>query len=157
MGSKIENRVILDRENNEHTYMVTQLAAKSALKLKVRLAKVLSAGLGGLGALMKDETKADAKVAPGAKTKALEAIERILTTVDVDEVVGLMENILGNGLVVRDGVKLDKTLTPFTGDLMEMYKAAAFVLEVNFADFFGVLKKLNPISEPEPQPTAPTE
>jgi len=161
MAVSTETKMILDRDGVEHQYSVTQMAAKPSMKLKLRLTIALAPGLGGLKAVVaKFHTSGGLKSTESPEDQArttegaLDAIEKILITMDPDEAVDMVEYMLTSGLVVRDGEKV-KTIAIYSGDLMELYKAAGFVLKVNYADFFGVLEKLNPTS-PKSVP-APTE
>ena len=153
MGAKTETKMIADREGFEHMYSVTQLSAKAQMFLKLRIAKAIAPGLGGIkgviGAFSGGEVSQES---PLVKNGALDAIEKILMSVDPTEAVNIIEYVLvGSKSVIRDDARLINLDAVYTGDLMEMYKAAAFVLEVNFADFFGVLEKLKPISAVSPK------
>lgn len=160
MAAKTETRMIPDSEGAKHQYQVTQLSARSALFFKFRLGKALAPGLGqlksALGALAKtqddesDLSPTEQKTAIGA---ALGAVEAILMTLDPSEAQSIIEYTLTQCHVVRDGQKIPNAATIdllYTGNLKEMFKAAMFVWEVNFADFFAGLGKLLDTSKASP-------
>jgi hypothetical protein len=122
------------REINGHNYEASPLPARRALKLQMRLVKSLGPGLGQMlgavkGSLSDAELDGDALAA---------GISKLMSELgSPDEAAQLLVDMVAG--VVRDNVVITpKTFNAqFQGTLLDVYKVAGFVLEVNYGDFFG--------------------
>lgn len=105
------------------TYLVTQIDAVSALKIQTKLIKILGPGVFGL-----------VGGKPSAE-KLKQIIPELMKNFD-DEVVNdlVLKLFEKNVFHEVDGKpRVVDFATHFTGKLMEMWKVAAFILEVNFS------------------------
>ena len=74
---------------------------------------------------------------------ASEALELLLSRLDPKTQAKLIKDLFETGFIERDGNKLPflKTYeTEFSGDLLSLYRAIAFAVEVNFGGFFPMLR-----------------
>lgn len=131
------------REKNSQTFqsvdgpvkcVVQQLGGKRAFKLSLRLAKSIFPALAAVGA-SKDRAAQFAAIS--------QAVEKL----SVDELDSLLSDLLKDHLVIFDEAKgvvhsegFERIDALFTGKAIEIYKLFYFALEVNFADFFGMLR-----------------
>jgi len=124
-----------EKKINGRTYKVEPLGAKEAIRLLGRLTKV--------GGAAWDRLRKD--IEDGAETMNVGMV--IVTFVvelsrnnDVDDVVGLIEEICGYAQVKLDSgyskIYFDEE---FSGRLQDVHKVATFVLEENFSDFLSEL------------------
>lgn len=98
------------------TYMVTQLPARRALRLKAKLVKLF----GGL-------------------FMASDSLQTVFATLDENQFEALcMEMMQG---VRKNGVELTPATfdLEFAGDMAGVYKLLLFIIEVNYANFFSML------------------
>ncbi|GAH63048.1 unnamed protein product [marine sediment metagenome] len=120
-------------------YLVTQTDAISALKIQTKLIKILGPGAlpmivkmqGVLGAAKKDKKK----VGELAKEALSIILPAIASSFDDETVNSLVLSLFERGVFTKAG---DASIpvefsTHFVGKPMEMWKVAAFILEVNFA------------------------
>ena len=114
------------REIDGHTFFARQMLPLQALRLQARLAKLI----GPAAPFLAEATKGDISGAVNAVFGAL----------NPDEAITLMTDLLKT--LTKDGRQVGNIDVDFVDcELPTMYKAAGFVLELNFKDFFGVLKK----------------
>lgn len=133
MPVRKENRAIQDSEDKDHDYYVIQKPAMQGEVLKFELIKLLGPSVGKL----RDITQGKKGI---NQSKALEvfgdAIKGLFdSTNPKDLTLWLQSLVIG---VTRDGdrITLQNFDEIYTDNMMEFYKACAFVLEVNFANFF---------------------
>ncbi len=123
------------KEINGHTYTVTPFPGRRAFKVKAKLLKKLGPGLASMLGAAKGDSLIDTDIDGAALGKGVETLFANLGS--PEEMMQLVEELLA--MTRRDG----KEITPavidleYQGNLSEMYRGLAFVLEVNFADFFG--------------------
>lgn len=126
------------------TYKVEGVLATEAIKLQMRLLKVIGSGidrlpviLGGVGKSASEEKKAESNAA------AVAAFTDIFVNGDPDEMTNLIKDIVELAMVKRpsntyDQVDLDGD---FTTDKSALIPVAIFVLKEVLGDFFsGVLE-----------------
>jgi len=115
------------------TYMVTQLPARRALKLKARLIKLF----GPVFAQMYLTTSAE-KSEDQQKQDMVRAVQILASTIDENVFENLVLEIV-NG-VRKNGVELTPSVVDieFAGDIGTLYQVVWFVLEVNFSNFFSM-------------------
>lgn len=105
-----------------NTYLVTQMDAISALKIQTKIIKVIGPGavslIGGIGA---DKIKA--------------VIPALLKNFDDEIVNEIVLSLFEKGVFIEiNGTpKVVDFATHFAGNMPEMWKVVAFILEVNFA------------------------
>ncbi len=141
-------------------YSVTQLPARRALKLKAKLIKMFGPSVSHI--LM---TATEPQEKPVKEMNEEELVHHnAISPVDHYRIMELRKNSLVKGIqllaqdldekvfdqlcvemlqcVRRDNVELVESIidTVFAGNLMELYLVIAFVLEVNYADFFLAMK-----------------
>lgn len=133
------------RTIGEHTYRVTQLTALKGRALFTRLVRFLGpAAAGALGS----------RRGLGALDKG--ALMSDLATRVTDEELGYFCDVLGEctEIIGASGKaeRLDRELfdVHFAGRMLDMFKWLQFALEVNFADFLSVLRRI-----PDASSTAP--
>lgn len=110
------------RDVNGVSYEVTQFPAQTGVKLgftlMTKLAPVLD--LAGGGAVLE---------------KLPKAIMQLGANLKEGEFYDLLKRLLVNDCVKREGRRVDFEVD-YSGELPEAMKAAAFVMEVNYRDFF---------------------
>lgn len=115
------------------TYMVSQFPGRRAIKIQIRLVKLLGPAVASLVAGSKglDDSIALSNLA--------DAVARLGAALDPDDFESLVMELLSmtrkNGREIGSQAAFD---AEFTGKLTTVYKVLAFVLEVNFKDFFGL-------------------
>lgn len=121
----------------------------TALRLKARLIKKIAPGFGMfLGSLSGDPGKTNLTDMAIDGETLRGAFQTFLDGLSEDEFIELVKTLLAKVTCVinEDGKKLTFPLGAhfqngfdkvFTGKLMSVYKVIAFVLEVNYPDFFG--------------------
>lgn len=131
MSLKTES-IDLETSEGPKTFEVTQLTVLRATKMLTRLGRLLGPSLKD----MKGGTDAEALKMLGAA-----AIGDLLARLEETEVERLLLDLLETTTV--DGAPVKKQLDLlFAGSLVEMFKLAAFALQVNFGDFFAALADL---------------
>lgn len=120
----------------EHEVAVTQLPARRAIKLKIRLINIFGPAIGELlGSVenVKGSTLMDADI-NGSTLSA--GFTQLAKAVDPDLMVALMEQLFQ--AVRIDGKEFNWEIADmeFAGDLGRLYEIAFFVLRVNFESFF---------------------
>ena len=128
----------IDETIGDVTYMTTQWPATKQMIMKLKIAQTFGPSIFKMvGALSTKGGKAEkAKVQMDA---AEEALATLFNTSSPEKIVGLIQEILVSSNTKRDGTRLTpNNLDTVYNDagMMEMYKAALFVIKVNFADFF---------------------
>ncbi|MCP3685808.1 MAG: hypothetical protein GY861_24430 [bacterium] len=106
------------------TYAVTQMDAVRGLKTQAKLVKILGTSI--LEVLGKDFTKLQDMSG---------MIEKLMNNFDDTEVVNFVLSLFENGVFIKEDGKADVVLDfsdHFAGKLTDMWKLAAFILEVNF-------------------------
>lgn len=113
-----------------------QMAAQDSLTMKFRLVKTLGPALAELPGLLSDEkSEADEDV------EKLEVIGKIIDSLfassSPSEITRLIMDVINTANI--DGSKMNDSLfdQKFSGDIKTAYKVFAFVVRVNYADFFG--------------------
>lgn len=121
----------IPKQINGETWTVTQMPPTQALELEIRLAPVLMQGGARLfAAFGKGEAEQDA-----ALQNAIVAMTDALPAKDLVEIIkGLCSQCFRNG----ERVVFEKDFQGGAG-VMLRYQVAWFVLEANFADFFGAM------------------
>lgn len=111
-------------------YTVRQLTATPAYTLLTKLTRIVGPAFGALSA------------GDSASSKISEAINVLASKLDETEVTVIVKQLVG--CVDIDGTPLSKTFEAHFhgGNLSEMFKLLGFVLEVNYADFFGGLESV---------------
>ncbi len=139
-------------------YHVTQLPARRALRLKSKLIKTFGPSLAQLfmsydekteksHSEMTDEEKLDClsinpvdkyRIEEIRKSSIVKGVQLLASSLD-DKTFEDFVSELTQG-VRRDGVELNSGIIDhvFAGDLLNLYSVLFFILEVNYADFFGL-------------------
>lgn len=166
-----------EREINGHVYMVTQLPARRALRLKTRLIKIFGPSLAQMlltaEESKKKEPKNDSevedpeeefkddvplvnpvdayKISEMKKTSIVRGVQLLSANLDEKTFDDLCMELLQG--VRRDGKEISGATIDhdFAGDLMSLYTLILFVLEVNYADFFELSGIGNQLTPPNPQ------
>lgn len=128
-----------ERKINGATYRVGTVLATDALRLKLRLLKVVGAGVDQLPAIL---AGAGGKATPAVKKRsdqaAIAAFTEIFMKSDVEEMITLVKDIVEIAQIKRpsgyDQVDLDGDFSGKTGDMLAV---AVFVLQEIFGGFFG--------------------
>lgn len=132
---------------------VTQFPARHGFKIKARLAKLLGPALASAAAAVQGGNKgslleADVDIAAlGAAVSTLVASLDSDSTLDL--VMGMLTSTRMDGKEVTDSV-FDME---FAGNYATLYKVLAFVVEVNYGDFFGKGGIGNLVDKVSPKPT----
>jgi hypothetical protein len=119
----------LEKTINGSSYSVTQLPARRALRLQAKLVKLLGPAVSTIFVASGDLDNADQSI-----PKAIAALASQLDDKSFDQLVLdlLQGQARKNGKEINEAV-LDME---FAGNLNELFLLLAFVLEVNFGDFF---------------------
>lgn len=126
------NKVIEGRE-----YSVTQFPARRGFALKARLAKLLGPAVAELFSAVKGGDAESLMSADIDMAIVGGAIRRLLEGVDESNMLELVLSLLSMTRV--DGKEITEQVfdMEFAGKFSELYKVLAFVVEVNYGDFFG--------------------
>ncbi len=112
-----------------HKLTVTQMAPTDALALEMRigplLLKGLTAALGGAGKSEDDQVAA-----------AVKGIETVFSSLPPDEMAEIITDLCSQPFMDGEKVQFDRDFAGGKGVLLR-YRVAWWVLEVNYADFFG--------------------
>lgn len=119
-----------EKKIGSRTYRAEKMPATEGTRKLIKLTKMLGPALPKLSSIMNEsENERDAK--------ALSAISDLLMASDADELTDFIVSIAEKAEVkdgsVYDGVIYDLHLS----DLGEAFQVVAFVLQVNYRDFFG--------------------
>ncbi len=122
-----------------HTVSVTQLPARRAISLKIKLIKVFGPGLAEvLGSIDKPKGASTTILDSDIKGSSLSAgFQKLVDAVDPDVFLGLLEELFQG--VRIDNVEWSWELADqnYAGDLGTLYEIAFFVLKVNYESFFA--------------------
>lgn len=126
-----------DKLINGHTYSVTQFPARHAFMLKARLAKLLGPALAEILASLNGVSKESILSADIDLSAISAALNKLLGAVDEQSTMDLILKLLS--CTRMDGKEITEQLfdIEFAGNLSDVYKVLAFVIEVNYGDFFG--------------------
>lgn len=129
MGRAIEERII-----NGNKYTSQQLGARLALKLKLKLIKLmLPTTFHAAVSFDQDKKGKEGKFDASVMGKA---IESLVMRLDEEEVSNLVLQLLSGtrkeGMDISSGMTFDNE---FAGNFGELYQVLLFVLEVNFGSF----------------------
>jgi len=123
-------------------YMVTQLPARRALRLKAKLLKILGAPIAQL--FMSDDPKKPTEIigADGKpemciyKDDVVKALPILFANLDEKTYESLILELMQG--VRKDGMELNESLidTEFAGELNVLLQVVWFVIEMNFGSFF---------------------
>jgi hypothetical protein len=108
-------------------FTVTQFPARRAFAVQARLIKTLGPALG-----------AAVGKGVGGEVDLSAALQKLADNIEADTLVALAQELLAS--TRADGKELAGDAAfdmAFTGKLLTLYKVLAFLVEVNFADFFG--------------------
>ena len=128
---------------NGHEWEVTPWPGGYGLKMQARLVPMLKGITGALG---------EAATAGGAimDVNIATLVEGIAGQIDDDKTPRLIKDMLFGAAVDNKDITMDKHFdNHFTANFAELYKGLAFVLEVNFSDFFELVGG-NTGSQPAP-------
>lgn len=157
-----------EKKIGDAVYMVTQLPARRALRLKAKLIKLFGPALTQFVLMANDPAEKEKgemtaeeaaeldatdlvdkyKLRSLKRASAVKVVQFLVQGVDDRNFDELCVEILQG--VRRDGVELIPAIIDqaFAGRLMDLYTVILFVLEVNFADFFFAMKPTgNPLAE----------
>ncbi len=115
-------------------YTVTQLPARRALRLKARLIKVFGPIFSKI-------------IMEGKGANLADAIQTFSHSIDENTFETLITELLCTAR--KNGIELNQSTIDieFAGDIAGIYKVAAFVIEVNYANFFTMLGITNLFGE----------
>jgi hypothetical protein len=116
-------------------FEITQMGARQALLVQARLAKALGKGVAGLLGGSRGGSLLDAKIDSRAVSDALSTV---LEGLKEEEFVDTVEKLLAGVIHKGQAMTLDHHV--FHGRPLLVTTLAYRALEVNFADFFGVLR-----------------
>lgn len=118
---------------------VTQWPIMTALRMKMRMAKIIGPAMGPLVAMAENDTKLEVAI-----TEALSAVFGS-PDVDPDSIVSFIKDCCTAGGVVVNGKMVDDAVFTemFSGDGMgNLYAVLGFIIKTNFGDLVGGLGKL---------------
>lgn len=131
-------RESLDRTIDGKNYLFTQYGAKEALKMLVRLSKIIGkpmalsyAALGAKGADGSPEIKGDVLA---------QAIDALMQNAHEDDVLDICMKLSSKDCLCN-GKQIDFN-SHFEGQLPHMFKVIKAALEVQYGNFFGALNDL---------------
>lgn len=120
-----------DKVINKVNYSVTQFPARTGLRIKTKLLKLLAPSV--LSLVGSSENVLDTKLDSAVLGKAVQALSERL---DEDVVLNLISELLLS--TKRDGKDITEGVfnLAYAGNYGELFKALLFVLEVNYGAFF---------------------
>lgn len=139
---------------NGAKYTVTQMTARKALRMKAKLLRLFGPAIAQI--FLPGEDKPMEGMA-FSKEEAVKALANLALELDENNFERLcMELMVG---VRKDNVELSEAVIDleFAGDLSTLFKVLWFVLEVNFASFFGEGGIGSLFVNPDPQAQASTK
>lgn len=119
---------------NGAKYSVTQMTARKALRMKAKLLRLFGPPLAQIFLPSKDKPMDGMAF---SKDEAVKALQNLVCELQEDDFEKLcMELLVG---VRKEGMELTEQIIDleFAGDLASLFQVVWFVLEVNFASFFG--------------------
>ena len=119
---------------NGAKYSVTQMTARKALRMKAKLLRLFGPSLAQIFLPSKDKPMDGMAF---SKDEAVKALQNLVCELQEDDFEKLcMELLVG---VRKEGMELTEQIIDleFAGDLASLFQVVWFVLEVNFASFFG--------------------
>lgn len=129
-------------------YEVTQFPAREAIRLKIRIAKIIGPSWSTvLGGLIPNAEKRKSKGNQNAFSSIMDgdlnmpvvgsAIEKLFYNLNENESLDLIERLFS--LTRKDGVELKPEIIDimFAGKTLTIYKVIWFVIQTNYPDFFG--------------------
>lgn len=116
---------------NGDNYVVTQLPARRAIKLKAKLIRLFGPVLAQIFISDSDEDVS-------GKTKLVKAVEVFASHLDENVFENLIVEILAG--VRKNGIELTPPTIDleFAGDMATLYQVIFFVIEVNFSNFLSL-------------------
>jgi hypothetical protein len=140
-----------EKSINGATYAVTQMTARKALRMKARLMRLFGASLAQMFLPGSDKPMEGMAF---SKDEAVKALQSLAMSLDDDVFEKLVVDLLSSAR--KDGIELNEHVIDleFAGDLMTLLKVVWFVLEVNFASFFGESGIGNLFEQTKPLKTA---
>lgn len=122
-----------EKKIGKETFRVDKMGARDAQRLLLRIGKMLGPGI---------EAFASAVTSTDRETGALQAIGGMLTRADPAEADALLVDLCQSASINVEGMpkgQYDPVIFDhhMDADLMQAWQLAAFVLEVNFRDFFS--------------------
>jgi len=123
-----------EKEIDGATYAVTQMTARKALRMKAKLMRIFGPSLAQLFLPSNDKAMDGMAFSKGEAVKSLQALAMQLDDDTFEKLI--MEVLVG---VRKNGMELNEQIIDleFAGDLLSLFKVVWFVLEVNYASFFG--------------------
>ena len=146
-----------EKNIDAHLVKVIEFAARRKLLLQIKLVKLLGPALGAAAGAAKGSGVLDAKLGPEVIGPA---VQKLADALDPQAFLQLVHELLQDTWIDGKDVKTDEAFDANFGNLAFMYKVLGFVLEVNFADFFGaggigsILQRFAPPLPPSPSPSA---
>lgn len=127
-----------EKKINGTTYRVDRIPAPEAIHMKVRIGKVIGAGMGDMAMAVIGAAAGDEGVRQGADAAILSGIGHAFEKCDPDEVVQLASDIVGKAQIKTESgdwadVDLESDLTDRPADL---YPLMGFVLKEALGAFF---------------------
>lgn len=120
-------------------YECTQFPAMIAMKLATRVSKMVGPGAAGLAhALLAGKDGLDGDI---RDINLQGGVTALIERLDENESPALIAQLLSS--LIRDGMRLDTEENinkAFTGNMLEMVQAIAFVIEANFPDLIQALE-----------------
>lgn len=126
-----------DKIIEKRTYSVTQFPARHGFVLKARLAKLIGPAVAELFAALKGGSAESVMSADVDMSMIGGAIHKLLDGIDGEDALDLVLKLLS--MTRLDGKEISEQVfdMEFAGRFSELYKVLAFVVEVNYGDFFG--------------------
>lgn len=119
-----------EKKIGSQTFRVEKMPATDATRNLIRLTKIVGPGITNLSAVMsKSEDVRDAA--------AIAAIVDILMSSDPDSLTNFIVEIAEKAQVKDGGGYIDVIYDFHLADLVEAFQLVAFVLQVNYRDFFA--------------------
>lgn len=149
MGLKIDDRII-----GPFKFHCQQFAARKSYDLISRIARLIGPALDGLrGVPAADFLNQEPRI-------LLPALMGLLKSLDETEMAKLRDDLLGSlhceyspegatAIALLDLTTVSNIDIVFEGRFQDIYPAMQFALEVNYADFFGMLASMIPTPPPE--------
>lgn len=130
-------------------FVFKQMHPKKAVKVSIRLAKLVGGPLGKVFTAIKKEKGVNLENSKVDLADVGAAIESLFDRIEENEVVETIENLLQ--AVTVDKQELDYNTAFFEGEPMLLLKVAKRSAEVNFSDFFqglsGVTNRLKKLGD----------
>lgn len=132
MGARSEQKTIGGR-----TYTVTQMPPTLSFPIQIRLVQIIASVAGPL--LQQIQGASREEITQEAIGKGLISVsEAIATHLPPDECLEFAQKLLDPSFVSVDSVPLQFEQEFMGDDMVNLYPALGFVLEVNYAKFFSV-------------------